>query len=34
MAVKDFMTTEVIIVTPDTKVANATDLMREKGIHR
>lgn len=34
MAVKDFMTTEVISVTPDTKVAKATDLMREKVIHR
>ncbi|WEV60753.1 CBS domain-containing protein [Streptococcaceae bacterium ESL0729] len=34
MAVKDFMTKEVISVGPDTKVAGVTDLMREKNIHR
>ncbi|WEV45256.1 CBS domain-containing protein [Streptococcaceae bacterium ESL0687] len=34
MAVKDFMTKEVISVSPDTKVAKVADLMREKNIHR
>lgn len=34
MAVKDFMTKKVIYVSPETTVAHAADLMREKDIHR
>ncbi len=34
MAVKDFMTKKVFYVSPETTVAHATDIMREKGIHR
>ena len=34
MAVKDFMTTHVVYISPDTTVAHAADLMREKGLRR
>lgn len=34
MAVKDFMTKKVFYVSPETTVAHAADLMREKGVHR
>ncbi|KXT78476.1 CBS domain-containing protein [Streptococcus sp. DD13] len=34
MAVKDFMIRKVIYISPETTVAAAADLMREKGIHR
>lgn len=34
MAVKDFMTTKVVYVSPDTTVAHAADLMREKNLRR
>lgn len=34
MAVKDFMTTDVVCISPTTTVAKAADLMREKGLRR
>lgn len=34
MAVKDFMTTKVVYVSPDTTVAHAADMMREKNLRR
>lgn len=34
MSVKDFMTKKVVYVSPDTTVAHAADLMREKGLRR
>ena len=34
MAVKDFMTKRVVYVSPETTVAVAADIMREKGLRR
>ena len=34
MAVKDFMTSKVVFISPDTTVAHAADLMREQGLRR
>lgn len=34
MPVKDFMSEKVVYVSPDTTVAHATDLMRERGLRR
>ena len=34
MAVKDFMTKRVVYVSPETTVAAATDIMRDKGLRR
>lgn len=34
MAVKDYMTKKVVYVSPDTTVAHATDIMREKDLRR
>ena len=34
MAVKDFMTRQVVYISPDTTVAHAADIMREQGLHR
>lgn len=34
MSVKDFMAKDVITVTPETKIFDAVDLMKEHGIHR
>ncbi|MBM7643600.1 CBS domain-containing protein [Streptococcus loxodontisalivarius] len=34
MAVRDFMSTKVVYVSPDTTVAHATDIMREQGLRR
>lgn len=34
MAVKDFMTRKVIYISPETRISQAADLMREQDIHR
>ena len=34
MAVKDYMSKKVVYVSPDTTVAHATDIMRDKGLRR
>lgn len=34
MAVKDFMTKKVVYISPETKVSQAADLMREQGLRR
>lgn len=34
MPVKDFMTRRVVYISPDTTVAKATDIMREKNLRR
>ena len=34
MAVKDFMTKRVVYVSPETTVAAAADIMRDKGLRR
>ena len=34
MAVKDYMTKKVVFISPDTTVAQATDLLREQGLRR
>lgn len=34
MSVKDFMTRKVVYISPDTTIAHAADLMREKDLHR
>lgn len=34
MAVKDYMTKDVITITPDTRVAKAADIMREENVRR
>lgn len=34
MAVKDFMTTKVVYVSPETTIAHAADLMKEQGLRR
>ena len=34
MAVKDFMSKKVVYVSPETKIAKASELMKEHGIHR
>lgn len=34
MAVKDFMTSKVVYISPDTTIAHAADMMREQKLHR
>lgn len=34
MSVKDYMTKEVISISPEESVAHAADLMRDKGLRR
>lgn len=34
MAVKDYMTKDVVTITPNTGVAQAADIMRDQGIRR
>lgn len=34
MAVKDFMTRKVVYISPNTTIAHAADMMREKKLHR
>ena len=34
MAVKDFMTKRVVYVSPETTIATAADIMRDKGLRR
>ena len=34
MAVKDFMTRKVVYISPDTTIAHAADMMRERKLHR
>lgn len=34
MSVKDFITRKVVYISPDTTIAHAADLMREKDLHR
>ena len=34
MAVKDFMTKRVVFISPETTVAAAADIMRDKGLRR
>ena len=34
MYVKNYMSTDLVTITPDTTVIKALDLMRQHGIHR